>query len=241
MTVTITKLHLAIAVIAIAVLAPATTAVAFHVFDDVSDDRFFSDAVEWAFDNGITTGTSATTFEPDANVTRGQNVTFAKRYDDNIVQPALTDLSSDIATNAAAIATNAAAIAAGTGVNFADGDQFLQLTDPPQFVRSVELVAPASGHVVVTASAYVAFGTPGFDRAVCSIISEGFNLDSAHFFAADDSGVLASTQTIPLSGTRTFSVPAGSTTFTLVCAKAGGAWILDSQITALYIPNLYAP
>jgi hypothetical protein len=102
-TITITKLRLAIAVIAIAVLAPATTAFATHVFGDVADDRFYSDAVEWAFDNNITTGTSATTFEPDANVTRGQNVTFAKRYDDNIVQPALTTLTGSTTTNAAAI------------------------------------------------------------------------------------------------------------------------------------------
>ena len=46
------------------------------------DGEFYTDAVEWAFDNGLTTGTTDTTFEPDDGVTRGQNVTFAKRYDD---------------------------------------------------------------------------------------------------------------------------------------------------------------
>ena len=91
MTITIRKLHLAVAVFAVALIAPAT-ALATHVFTDVPDDQFYSDAVDWAFDNGITTGTSATTFEPNAGVTRGQNVTFARRYDTNIVQPALAEL-----------------------------------------------------------------------------------------------------------------------------------------------------
>ena len=37
------------------------------------------DAVLWAVEQGITTGTSATTFSPDATVTRGQVVTFLYR------------------------------------------------------------------------------------------------------------------------------------------------------------------
>ena len=54
--------------------------------------RYYTDAVEWAFENGVTTGTSATTFSPEDPVTRGQNVTFAYRYDQNVVQPALDAL-----------------------------------------------------------------------------------------------------------------------------------------------------
>ncbi|MFR7450384.1 MAG: S-layer homology domain-containing protein [Butyricicoccus sp.] len=37
------------------------------------------DAVQWAVDNNITTGTSATTFAPNAGCTRGQIVTFLYR------------------------------------------------------------------------------------------------------------------------------------------------------------------
>ncbi|MGN0527094.1 MAG: S-layer homology domain-containing protein [Acutalibacteraceae bacterium] len=33
----------------------------------------------WAGDNGITNGTSATTFSPDLDCTRGQTVTFLYR------------------------------------------------------------------------------------------------------------------------------------------------------------------
>ena len=84
-TINIRKLHLAVAVLAVALLAPATAAWATHVFDDVDDTRFYAEAVEWALANDITTGTGPTTFEPDRGVTRGENITFAKRYDDNIV------------------------------------------------------------------------------------------------------------------------------------------------------------
>lgn len=69
-----------------------TTAEATHVFDDVEDDRFYADPVEWAAANAITTGKSPTMFAPLDAVTRGESVTFLKRYDDNITQPALADL-----------------------------------------------------------------------------------------------------------------------------------------------------
>jgi len=74
--------------VAVAVLVPSV-ALATHTFSDVPDGTYYTGAVEWAADNGITTGTSATTFSPDDPVTRAQNVTFAHRYDQNIVQPAL--------------------------------------------------------------------------------------------------------------------------------------------------------
>ena len=50
-------------------------------FTDVSASAYYYDAVLWAVEQGITSGTSATTFGPDATVTRGQTVTFLWRYD----------------------------------------------------------------------------------------------------------------------------------------------------------------
>lgn len=50
-------------------------------FTDVSASAYYYDAVLWAVEQGITNGTSATTFGPDATVTRGQTVTFLWRYD----------------------------------------------------------------------------------------------------------------------------------------------------------------
>ena len=48
-------------------------------FDDVKSGQWYTDAVLWAVENGITNGTSATTFSPNAKVTRAQTVTFLYR------------------------------------------------------------------------------------------------------------------------------------------------------------------
>ena len=94
MTVHITKFKAAVALVVVVLLVPAT-AFATHSFSDVEDGTYYTAAVEWAADKGITTGTSATTFSPDDDVTRAQNVTFAYRYDQNVVQPALAELAAN--------------------------------------------------------------------------------------------------------------------------------------------------
>lgn len=48
-------------------------------FTDVDEDDYYYDAVLWAVGNGVTIGTSAETFSPDAVVTRAQAVTFQWR------------------------------------------------------------------------------------------------------------------------------------------------------------------
>lgn len=48
-------------------------------FTDVNASRYYAKAVRWALENGITSGTSATTFEPNAVCTRAQVVTFLMR------------------------------------------------------------------------------------------------------------------------------------------------------------------
>ncbi|MBR7032103.1 MAG: S-layer homology domain-containing protein, partial [Clostridia bacterium] len=48
-------------------------------FTDVPADAYYADAVAWAVANGITTGTSATTFSPNDGCTRGQVVAFLWR------------------------------------------------------------------------------------------------------------------------------------------------------------------
>ncbi len=49
------------------------------LFDDVSANAYYADAVKWAVEQGITSGTSATTFSPDMSCTRAQIVTFLWR------------------------------------------------------------------------------------------------------------------------------------------------------------------
>ena len=48
-------------------------------FDDISSDDYFYDAVVWAVENGITTGTGANTFSPNRPCTRAEVVTFLWR------------------------------------------------------------------------------------------------------------------------------------------------------------------
>ena len=49
-------------------------------FTDVKENRFFYQAVVWAYQNGIGKGTTLTTFAPDSDMTREQMVTFLYRY-----------------------------------------------------------------------------------------------------------------------------------------------------------------
>ena len=48
-------------------------------FTDVRNGQYYYDAVLWAVENGVTTGTSATTFSPGEGCTRAQVVTFLWR------------------------------------------------------------------------------------------------------------------------------------------------------------------
>jgi len=50
-------------------------------FVDVPAGTYYTDPVRWAFENGITTGTSPTTFDPNQAVTRVQFAAFLSRYD----------------------------------------------------------------------------------------------------------------------------------------------------------------
>lgn len=50
-------------------------------FTDVSPNAYYYDAVQWAVEEGITSGTTATTFSPNASCTRAQAVTFLWRAD----------------------------------------------------------------------------------------------------------------------------------------------------------------
>jgi len=59
--------------------APAPAAGGVAGFTDVAPGAYYADAVAWAVANGITSGTTATTFSPDNTCTRAQTVTFLWR------------------------------------------------------------------------------------------------------------------------------------------------------------------
>lgn len=48
-------------------------------FSDVDEDDYFYEALLWAIENGITQGTSSTTFDPDQSCTRAQMAVFLYR------------------------------------------------------------------------------------------------------------------------------------------------------------------
>ena len=48
-------------------------------FDDVLSDSWYGGAVLWAYENGITRGTSDTAFSPGETLTRGQLITLLWR------------------------------------------------------------------------------------------------------------------------------------------------------------------
>lgn len=59
---------------------PSVSAANVAGFKDVSDDAWYANAVEYAVDHGLFTGTSATTFAPDAKMTRAMLVTVLHRH-----------------------------------------------------------------------------------------------------------------------------------------------------------------
>ena len=68
-------------------------------FTDVKEGKYYYDAVLWAVENGITTGTTATTFSPNKQCTRAQAVAFLWRFGGgetpNLKENPFRDLSPD--------------------------------------------------------------------------------------------------------------------------------------------------
>ena len=96
--------------------APKTTA---NPFTDVQADAYYYDAVLWAVENGITTGTGDTTFSPDATVTRAQTVTFMYRTAGSpaVVGSSFSDVAEDAYYADAVAWAVEEGITAGTGSN----------------------------------------------------------------------------------------------------------------------------
>ena len=61
-------------------LIPPARAASQLPFEDVRPGRWYYDAVLWAYQNGITSGTSETTFSPHQDLTYGQTSLFLYRY-----------------------------------------------------------------------------------------------------------------------------------------------------------------
>lgn len=89
-------------------------------FTDVQAGAYYYDAVLWAVEKGITSGTSATTFSPDMTVTRGQTVTFLHRANGSPAASGsnpFTDVAADAYYTAAVQWAVAEGVTSGTGAN----------------------------------------------------------------------------------------------------------------------------
>ena len=86
---------------------------------------YYYDAVLWAVEQGITGGTSATTFSPDAPVTRGQSVTFLWRAAGSPAAsgPSFGDVAAEAYYADAVAWAVDQGITAGTGGNTFSPDQ----------------------------------------------------------------------------------------------------------------------
>lgn len=71
-----------------------------EAFTDVEKGSWYEDAVAWAVEKGITTGTSETTFSPEAPCTRAQVVTFLWRALDKPQAMNGADLFTDVPEDA---------------------------------------------------------------------------------------------------------------------------------------------
>lgn len=128
------------------------------------------------------------------------------------------------------------------GIEHASGQQDFSLPNNGNNteVRSLVLNAPVAGYVSVTASGWFHLASGGLDAVDCSISNGPLVIDPSHEFRADDSNSPAATNTMPFSSTRFFEVPAGATTFKLVCREFDPEVVVrDTELTAVFIPNRY--
>lgn len=112
------------------------------------------------------------------------------------------------------------------------GDQSLALAAADQVVRSVSLMPPADGQVIVSSSAYVQVAGAGISR--CSL-TQGSAIDFEYLQIVTSPGGAFH----PTSGTRGFPVTKGNLlTVNLVCdVFSGTATLEDSSLTAIYAPS----
>jgi hypothetical protein len=141
----------------------AATVVATPVsgFSDVSSSDYFADAVAWAVENGITSGTSDTSFSPNASCTRADMMTFLWRAAGSptvTVSVTFSDVSSD-AYYAQAIAWAVANnITSGTGDGKFSPNATVTRAESVQFLYRAAGSPAASGSSFsdVAANAYYA-------------------------------------------------------------------------------------
>lgn len=248
-TIKLTKTKLAVAVAAVTLLG-TSVAYAANPFTDVEDGKWYSEAVQWAYDNEITTGKTPTTFNGDDGVTRYEAVTFQQRYDENVAGPARDALAADIDENADGISTNAADISE----NEASHDQevgrlaFEQYTDEDDWdgndlKTDVTIEIPTDGFLIVNYSANIAkdigeTGT-GWVTVEADLKHEGDVVDT-FYQAIDLDTALLDFDQHSLSFTHVLEASAGDNDVDVILSHGGGAtdllYVYSENLNVLFVP-----
>ena len=87
------------------------------IFLDIAPNAWYKDAVQYAYDNGLMTGTSATTFEPNTSTTRAMIVSMLARLEgvESAESAGFTDVAADDWYATAVNWAAASGITSGTG------------------------------------------------------------------------------------------------------------------------------
>lgn len=79
--------------LALAVSVPAV-ALAANPFEDVPEGQWYTEAVDWAYNLGLTTGKTPTTFNGWDNTNRYEMVTMFQRFNEAVIDPILADIDA---------------------------------------------------------------------------------------------------------------------------------------------------
>lgn len=90
-------------------------------FSDITTDSDLAQAVMWALEEGVTTGYSDGTFQPDAICTRGQVVTFLWRAKGEPTPSITENPFSDVSSSSAFYTAILWAVGEGITTGYSDG------------------------------------------------------------------------------------------------------------------------
>ncbi len=221
--------------LALAVAVPAV-ALAATPFTDVPAGEWFTDSVDWAYNNGITTGNTPTTFNGNGEVTRYESVTFLNRYHENVVEPALD--SVDAITVEGFDADDLGRVAGErteTAVNdWTGGIQNIgqTITAPTNGYLLIDYVATVTSDQGETANGTSALvATLNIDAAEVARTYAGIDFNKAwenNFNTMTISTVVAVT-----AGEHTV---VGSVASVVALPVGGLAYIYDRSVTVLFVP-----
>ncbi|MCC8157224.1 MAG: S-layer homology domain-containing protein, partial [Oscillospiraceae bacterium] len=126
----------------------STTTDTETIFTDVASSAYYADAVTWAVENGVTNGTSDTTFSPEKSITRAEVVTFLWRLA-GTPEPTITSAFEDL--DSAAFYYDAVLWACETGITNGTSETTFSPDDIVSRAQIVTLINRYSGETAENA------------------------------------------------------------------------------------------